>query len=176
MKQLPNLLIVDDSEENLFVLRAIIVQKVKVNLIQALSGDEALEKIKGIKLALAIIDVQMPGMNGYEFAGRMNKERSDDKVPVIFLTANYINELEVFKGYDNGAVDYIHKPFHSRILVSKINVFLDLFNQKQIIINDATLLRESADELIRVNAALKKSEERYRSYIDNAPGWRFCDK
>ena len=169
MKHLPNLLIVDDTEENLFVLRAIIVQKLKVNLIQALSGDEALEKIKGIKLALAIIDVQMPGMNGYELAVRMNEERSEDKVPVIFLTANYINELEVFKGYDNGAVDYIHKPFHSRILVSKINVFLDLFNQKQIIINDATLLRESANELIKVNAALKKSEERYRSYIDNAP-------
>jgi len=109
-------------------------------------------KPKGIKLALAIIEVQMPGMNGYELAMRMNKERSEDKVPVIFLPANYINELEVFKGYDNGAVDYIHKPFHSRILVSKINVFLDLFNQKQTIINDASLLRASADELIKVNA------------------------
>ncbi len=169
MKHLPNLLIVDDSEENLFVLRAIIAQKIKVDLIQALSGDEAMEKTKGIKLALAIIDVQMPGMNGYELAMRMNEERSDDKVPVIFLTANFINEVEVFKGYDNGAVDYIHKPFHSHILVSKINVFLDLFNQKQTIINDATLLRKSSDELIKVNAALKKSEERYRSYIDNAP-------
>ena len=126
-------------------------------------------KPKGIKLALAIIEVQMPGMNGYELAMRMNKERSEDKVPFILLTANYINELEVFKGYDNGAVDYIHKPFHSRILVSKINVFLDLFNQKQTIINDATRLRASADELIKVNTALKKSEGRYRSYIDNAP-------
>jgi PAS domain S-box-containing protein len=169
MKLLPNLLIVDDSEVNLFVLRAIIPQKIKVNLIQALSGDEAMEKTKGIKLALAILDVQMPGMNGYELAIRMNEERSEDKVPVIFLTANYINELEVFKGYDNGAVDYIYKPFNSRILMSKINVFLDLFNQKQTIINDAMLLRESANELIKVNVALKKSEEKYKSYIDNAP-------
>ncbi|MCX6236993.1 MAG: response regulator [Bacteroidia bacterium] len=165
MKHLPNLLIVDDTEINLTILESII-KKIKVNLIKAESGSEALQKTQGIELALAIIDVRMPGMNGYELALKMNEERSDDKVPIIFLTANYINEMEVFKGYDTGAVDYISKPIHNHILISKINVFLDLFNQKQTIIRDVALLKESADELTMANTALKKSEEKLKGALE----------
>jgi len=168
MEHLPNILIVDDTRINLTYIEAVI-KKIKVNLIQALSGYQALEKTRGVELALAIIDVRMPGMNGYELALKMNEERFGDKVPVIFLTANYFNEMEMFKGYDSGAVDYIFKPIDNHILLSKINVFLELYDQKQKIISDSALLKESADELARVNAALKKSEEKYRSYIDNAP-------
>jgi signal transduction histidine kinase len=165
MKFQPNLLIVDDTEENLMILESII-KKINVNLIKALSGAEALEVTQGIELALAIIDVRMPGMNGYELALKMNEERPNNKVPVIFLTANYIDEMEVFKGYDTGAVDYISKPVHNHVLLSKINVFLDLFNQKQIIIEDALQLKESADELIMANDALQKSEEKLKSALE----------
>jgi signal transduction histidine kinase/DNA-binding response OmpR family regulator len=168
MKHLPNLLIVDDTEENLAFLEAII-RKINVNLIQALSGPEALEKTKGIELALAILDVRMPGMNGYELARRINEARSGDKVPVIFLTANNGSEMDLYKGYSTGAVDYIFKPVHNHILLSKINVFLDLFKQKQVIIRDAEMLKESASDLIRVNADLKKSEEKYSELYDFAP-------
>ena len=151
MKYLTNLLIVDDSKENLFLLNALI-KDIEVNLIQALSGIEALNKTRGIELALAIIDVQMPGMDGYHLARELNEERSD-KVPVIFLTAKLNNETEVFKGYLSGAVDYINEPFKNQILLSKINVFLDLFKQKQVIIREADLLKESTEELIRLNKA-----------------------
>lgn len=168
MTDLPNILIVDDNKENLELLKAIF-KKININLIQALSGSEALEKTQGNELALAIIDVRMPKMNGFELALKLNEERSVDKVPVIFLTANHFDELEVFKGYNSGAVDYIVKPIDSHILRSKINVFLDLFTQKHTIIKNAALLKESSDKLIIVNTALKKSEEKYRSYIDNAP-------
>ena len=168
MEQLPNLLIVDDSKLNLTILETII-KNLKVNLIQALSGSEALEKTRGMDLALAIVDVQMPVMNGYELALKMNEERSDDKVPIIFLTANFVDKLQVFEGYNTGAVDYIFKPIESHILICKINIFLDLFNQKQAIIQNAAQLKESAEELNRLNAALKKSEAKYKSYIDNAP-------
>lgn len=168
MEQLPNLLIVDDNRDNLYLLE-IIIRETKVNLIQALSGFEALEKTRGIKLALAIIDVNLPGLNGYELALKINEERPDEKVPVIFMTANYIQEKEVLKGYDFGAVDYIFEPFAGPILLSKINVFLDLYNQKQTIIRDALLLKKTTLELKRANAALRKSELKYRSYIDNAP-------
>jgi len=167
MKHLPNLLIVDDTKENLLFLEAVI-KKIKVNLIQALSGSEALEKTRGIELALAIIDVQMPGMNGYELAVKMNEERSGNKVPVIFLTANYSNEIEAFKGYSFGAVDYLFKPFNSHILLCKINVFLDLFNQKQAIIRNVVLLKKNTDELNMINDALIKSEEKYRDLIEQA--------
>jgi PAS domain S-box-containing protein len=168
MKHLPNLLIVDDIEGNLLMLESA-TRNINVNLIKAFSGSEALEKTRGIELALAIIDVWMPGMNGYELALKMNEERSADKVPIIFLTSIQFNEIEAFKGYGSGAVDYLSKPFNNHILLSKVNMFLDLYNQKQTIIREKELLKESTDALTRVNAALKKSEEKYRSYIENAP-------
>ena len=170
MKSLPNLLIVDDAEVNLFLLEELI-KKIKVNLIKALSGEEALEKTKGLDLALAIIDVRMPGMDGYELAVKMNSNRKEDKVPVIFLTASNINETEVFKGYSSGAVDYISKPFIPQILISKINIFLDLFIQKQNVVRDSILLKESADELKKVNSALKKSEGRLRDIMFSMADW-----
>ena len=133
MKYLPNILIVDDSKVNLVILENVI-NNFEVNIIQALSGAEALEKIQGIEIALAIIDICMPKMDGYELALNINKDRPDAKVPIIFVTAGQMEEADVIKGYESGAVDYIFKPISSRILQSKINVFLDLFNQRQAII------------------------------------------
>ncbi len=168
MNQQPYILIVDDLEENLFFLETVL-KRIQVTVISALSGYEALEKIKGIDLALAIIDVRMPGMNGYELALKLNEERSTEKVPIIFLTANYFSEVELSRGYKSGAVDYIFKPFDRHILMSKIDVFIDLYNQKHTIISNIRALKSQADELSNVNDALRKSEEKYKSYIDNAP-------
>jgi PAS domain S-box-containing protein len=168
LDQLPNLLIVDDYKENLFLLETLI-KKFNVNLIIANSGTEALEKTSGIELALAIIDVRMPVMNGYELALKMN-ERSSEKVPVIFLTASHFDEIEMFKGYGLGAVDYIFKPIDNNFLLSKINVFLDLFKQKQTIIREAIVLKKYADELTHVNAALTiakdQAEVAFRKYSE----------
>ncbi len=176
MKYWPNLIIVDDNNENLYLLVAFI-RKIKVNIIQATSGNEALEKAKGVEIALAIIDVQMPEMNGYELAVKLNEGRPDNKIPVIFLTANYFSETEVNKGYSSGAVDYIFKPVNHQILLGKINVFLDLFNQKQIIISKNRLLRKSAKELTRTNNIIKKREEKLqqeqlftKALLDSIPG------
>ncbi|MFZ4464219.1 MAG: PAS domain S-box protein [Bacteroidales bacterium] len=167
-KTLPNLLIVDDSEENLFLLTTTI-GRIKVNLIKAVSGYDAIEKTHDIELAMAIIDVRMPGMSGFELAIKLNENRIGDKIPIIFLTASHFNEMDISMGYESGAVDYIFKPINSQILQSKINVFLDLFNQKQTIIREGILLKKTADELRRTNETLRKSEEKYRSYIENAP-------
>ena len=163
----PNILIVDDIVENLVILK-LVTDRMNVNLIQALSGSEALEKTHGIELTLAIIDVNMPGMNGYELAFKMNEERTGEKVPVIFITASLINEIDMFDGYNVGAVDYILKPVNRQILKSKIKIFLDLFNQKQTIIREAALLKESAEELTKVNAKLVRSEGKYRSLIEQS--------
>ena len=109
MKSLPNILIVDDDNDNLFLLQSILSSP-EVNLIEALSGSDALKKIHGIELALAILDIKMPEMNGYELALKINTDRLEEKVPIIFLTASYYNDLDISKGYDSGAVDYIIKP------------------------------------------------------------------
>jgi len=168
IKSLPNLLIVDDIEVNLTFLE-VILGKLHVNLIKAESGFEALNKSNGQELALAILDIQMPKMNGFELAMKINEGRGRNIVPIIFVTANHVNEIDVTQGYVSGAVDYIFKPINVHILLCKVNIFLDLFNHKQTIVREAELLEKNAENLIWLNAALKKSEERYRSYIDNAP-------
>ena len=170
MKSLPNLLIVDDLEENLYLLEAIL-KKLKINLITALSGEEALKKTKGLELALAIIDVRMPIMDGFELAVKLNVRNPEEKIPVIFLTANYFNEIEEVEGYSSGAVDYMSKPVNNHILLCKINVFLDLYNQKQTIITNSARLKATAEELSRSNAALKKSERRLRDIMFSMADW-----
>jgi len=146
MNTKPNILIVDDIDANLFLLESIL-KKLDFNLIKASSGFEALGKSKGIELALALVDVWMPEMNGYDLAVKLNEERADDKVPVIFLTANFGDEDEIFRGYNSGAVDYIIKPINNEILIKKVNVFIELFNQKQTVIKNAALLKKNAEEL-----------------------------
>jgi signal transduction histidine kinase len=146
MPHLPTLLIVDDIKENVYLLKEF-VKKFNINLIQAYSGFEALEKTKGIDLALALIDVQMPIMNGYELAVKLNEERPRENVPIIFITAHFSNIDETLKGYNSGAVDYIFKPVNNVVLLSKINIFLDLFNQKQIIIRDSIIIKKSEEKL-----------------------------
>jgi PAS domain S-box-containing protein len=174
MHSLPHLLIVDDSADNLDLLEVIIGKmKIKAKVIRALSGDAALEKIRKTDLALAILDVEMPGMNGYELASKINHERLNDKIPIIFLTARYVSETDISRGYDYGAVDYILKPFNNRFLLSKIKVFLDLFNYKQKIIRDTFLLQQSSLELARSNEALKQSEEKYRTVADFTYDWEY---
>ena len=168
MKHLPNLLIVDDDINQLNYIKTIL-KGMNLNLVQALSGMEALEKINGLELALAVIDIRMPGMDGFELAKALGKERPDGKIPIIFLTGDLYVESKIYEGYSSGAVDFIYKPVDDKILRSKIMVFLDLFNQRQKIIRNAAQLNKYANELTRVNASLKTSEEKYKNYIECAP-------
>jgi PAS domain S-box-containing protein len=166
--ELPNILIVDDSKEIIAFLE-IILRSAKANVISANSGARALELIKDKELALAILDVQMPEMNGYTLALKINEYSAGGIVPIIFLTAVYQDQVEILKGYESGAVDYIFKPINRKILLSKINVFLELYNQKKNIPEDLSLLKEFEENLSRSNAELTNSEAKFRSFLENAP-------
>lgn len=155
----PTILIVDDNQINLDLL-TIVLNKLDAKLICAISGADALVKVDGVEIALAIIDVRMPEMTGYELAVKLNEGRANNKVPVIFLTANYFDPEEVLKGYSSGAVDYIIKPFSNQILLSKVTIFLDIFNQKQIISRTAEQLKETLEKLTKVNERLKSHEQK----------------
>jgi len=122
-------LIVDDIESNLFALENVL-KDLDVEIVKASSGDDALRATLGHDFALAILDVQMPEMDGYELASLLRSDHRTKNIPIIFLSAVYSEVSYVFKGYESGAVDFITKPFSSEVLLSKVSVFLELAEQR----------------------------------------------
>lgn len=126
----PNILIVDDTPENLVVLDGVL-ESPDYNILQARSGDEALGLMLEREFALVILDVQMPGIDGFETAELMRGSEKTKHVPIIFVTAISKENKNVFRGYESGAVDYLFKPFDSHVLKGKVKVFLELHNRKK---------------------------------------------
>ena len=136
------ILIVDDRPENLLALEAILEPLGQI-LVRAHSGDEALRLLLSHDFAMILLDVQMPGINGFETA-RLVKSRERTKyIPIIFLTAISKDEEYIFEGYSVGAVDYMAKPFQPDILRSKVSVFVDLFQKQRQLAAQQQLLAES---------------------------------
>ncbi|MGA1870514.1 MAG: EAL domain-containing protein [bacterium] len=146
-KVLPNVLIVDDRVENLVALQSIL-EGLPLQLVKATSGKEALWLLLQHDFALVIIDVQMPEMDGFETAAFMKERKKTKNIPIIFVTAIDKDEKHIFKGYEVGAVDYLFKPIEADILKSKVLVFLELYNQRKLIENQAHALQES-EEIFR---------------------------
>ncbi|MEI6747892.1 MAG: response regulator [Bacteroidales bacterium] len=151
---LPRILVVDDIDTNLLLIETILKRE-NAEIIMARSGSEALEKVSDIDIALMILDVSMPEMNGFELAEHLREMERHKYTPIIFVSAIYSDDSSIFKGYKSGAVDYITKPFKHEILSSKVRIFLQLAVQNE-------KIREQSQRL-------HESEERYRSYIENAP-------
>jgi signal transduction histidine kinase len=137
-----NLLLVDDRPENLLALEAILEPLGQV-LMRANSGPEALKQVLADDFAAILLDVQMPGMNGFEVAEIIKSRERSRTIPIIFLSAISKEDAYVFKGYSMGAVDYVFKPFNPDILRSKVAVFVDLYLKQGEIQRQADLLRES---------------------------------
>lgn len=125
-----NILMVDDKPENLVALEAILEAEDR-RLVKATSGNEALGLLLKMDFALVLIDVQMPGMDGFEVAELMRMNKRIEKVPIIFVSAISKEDRYVFKGYESGAVDYLFKPIEPIVLRSKVNFFLEMDRQKR---------------------------------------------
>lgn len=149
-----NVLLVDDRPENLIALSAIL-EKMGQNLVMAQSGEEALRCLLHQDFAVILLDVQMPGMDGFETATLIRQRERSRSTPIIFLTAFSTSDTLRFKGYSLGAVDYILKPIEPEILASKVGVFVDLYQK-------TSILKEQAIQLAAKNAELRQSEERFR--------------
>ncbi len=130
MESLQKILIVDDKKENLVALRSVL-RDVDVEVIEALNGNEALAATLDHRFALAILDVMMPEMNGFELADHLRTEDTTRLLPIIFVTALQSDEQHMFSGYEAGGVDYITKPFNPKILLAKVRIFLELDRQRQ---------------------------------------------
>ena len=124
------ILIVDDKPQNLFALRKTLAG-VDAEIIEAASGNEALAATLDHHFALAILDVMMPGMNGYELAEYLRGDEKTQTIPIIFLTALSVDEQQMFEGYEAGGIDYMVKPYEPSILIAKVKVFLELDRHKQ---------------------------------------------
>lgn len=143
------LLLVDDLEENLLALEALL-RRDDIRLLKARSGDQALEFLLQHDVALALVDVQMPGLNGFELAELMRGNERTRRVPIIFVTAGSADSHRRFLGYEAGAVDFIQKPIETDILRSKVDVFFELYRQRQ-------QLSEQRDELAAQAHALQEA-------------------
>ena len=124
-----NLLIVDDLPENLLALNALI-RKDGRTVFQASCGEDALNLLLEHEFALAILDVQMPGMNGFELAELMRGTEKTRHIPIVFVTAAGKESNYAFKGYESGAVDFLYKPLDIAAVNGKVNVFVDLYHQR----------------------------------------------
>jgi PAS domain S-box-containing protein len=163
------ILLVDDRPENLLALEAIL-EPLNQTLIKAHSGDEALRKLLLHDFAVILLDVQMPGINGFETA-RLIKSRERTKyIPIIFLTAISKDEEYVFQGYSVGAVDYLAKPFQPDILRSKVGVFVDLYLKQKQLSEQQVLLRASEVRELELKHKLEitESEARFSEIVGSA--------
>jgi len=139
-------LLVDDLDENLLALSALLRGE-GVELLQARSGAQALELLLVNDVALALLDVQMPEMDGFQLAELMRGSERTRHVPIIFVTAGGRDQQRIFKGYESGAVDFLFKPIEAHILRNKAEVFFQLYRQKQQLAHE---LRERT-ETLRLN-------------------------
>lgn len=149
-------LLVDDRKENLFSLTSLL-QELPVQIFSATSGSSALELMIDHDFALAILDVQMPEMNGFELAELMRGAEKTKSIPIIFVTAATAAEGFEFRGYESGGVDFLTKPIDSMILRSKVGIFIELAEQK-------ALLRSKLRELEEA----KKAADDARESAENA--------
>ena len=173
------ILLVDDRPENLLALEALL-EPLDCRLVRANSGLDALKVLLTHDIALILMDVQMPGMDGFEVVTLIKEREKSRYIPIIFVTALSTQDEYVFQGYSAGAVDYISKPFNPHILLSKVSVFVDLWNKTAEIKRQSELLRQSEQREAQARArerehqaeqrhlaALSASEARFRRVVES---------
>ncbi|MFJ1748624.1 MULTISPECIES: two-component system response regulator [unclassified Streptomyces] len=168
MVQKAKILLVDDRPENLLALEAIL-SALDQTLVRASSGEEALKALLTDDFAVILLDVQMPGMDGFETAAHIKRRERTRDIPIIFLTAINHGPHHTFRGYAAGAVDYISKPFDPWVLRAKVSVFVELYMKNCQLKDQAELLRlqlagageakEPAGLLAELSARLAAVEE-----------------
>jgi PAS domain S-box-containing protein len=158
-----NILLVDDHRENLVALEAIL-EPLGNELVSVTSGEAALRELLRREFALILLDVQMPGLDGFETAALIKQRERTRSVPIIFVTAISTQDAHVFRGYSAGAVDYIFKPFNPDVMRSKVEAFVELHRRTKDLQRQEEELRE------RELTALRTAERhRYRELAEAMP-------
>ncbi len=171
-----NILLVDDHEENLLSLETVL-RNPQYNLVTAGSGNEALAAVLNQDFAVILMDVQMPGMDGFETVSLIKQRERSKDIPVIFVTAINKEDEFVHRGYKTGAIDYIFKPFDPYILNLKVSAFVDLYLKNRQLLEQAERLRqgEIRERARQITTLQMESLNRYRHLADSIPHiiWKF---
>src|SRR3954462_5807037 len=167
-------LVVDDDEHNLLAIRTVIEDLAEVEV--ASSGEEALRHLLKGEFAVILLDVYMPGMDGYETAQIIRGREQTKRIPIVFLSAVNKEKEHLMRGYSMGAVDYVFKPVEPVVLRSKVAVFVDLYTMTQEIQRKAAQEQELLDanlkanaERLRIEQALRLAEQRQAAIIQSLP-------
>lgn len=158
-----NILLVDDRPENLLALEAVL-EPLGQTLVRATSGEEALKRLLHEDFALILLDVQMPGLDGFETAAHIKQRERTRHIPIIFLTAISGEPHHASRGYSTGAVDYITKPFDAWVLRAKVSVFLEL-NRKN---RELQRLAEATEQQLRERARAEEAAARQAIQLERA--------
>ena len=159
--QSARILVVDDDERNLLALSEVLNSIATV--VTASSGRDALRRLLKEDFAVILLDVFMPGLDGYETAGLIREREQTARIPIIFLSAVNKETEHLVKGYEMGAVDYVFKPVDPMILKSKVSVFVDLYNMRRQIEEQALAEQELLDEMLTAEQAKVEAERALRS-------------
>ena len=162
-----NILLVDDQPQKLLSYEAILA-KLNENLVKVNSGSAALEVLLKQEIAVILLDVNMPGMDGFETANMVREHPRFCKTPIIFVTAINTTDLDRMRGYELGAVDYVFVPVVPEILRAKVSVFVELFRKRREL---QALNSELERRVAERTAELRASEERLRAQVSELRRW-----
>jgi signal transduction histidine kinase len=154
-----NILLVDDKPERLLTYE-VILESLDQNLVRANSGEEAFEKLLTMEFAAILLDVSMPGMDGFETAALVRSQPSFGQTPIVFVTGVHISDLDRLRGYEMGAADYVYVPVVPEILRGKVQVLVQLYLQRRELARLNERLAATNDELARAHARLKAENTR----------------
>jgi putative two-component system response regulator len=160
--QVYNILVVDDVKDNLFAVERLLREIPGVRVLSSQSGEAALELALEHEFCLAIVDVQMPGMDGYEFVSLLRSNQNTAQLPVIFFSGVFSDESHLRRGYEVGAVDFLSKPFMPDVFLSKVNVFINLHEQRLQLEN----WNQSLEDMV-----FQRTAELSRAYDTTLEGW-----
>ncbi|MBC7574472.1 MAG: response regulator, partial [Herminiimonas sp.] len=167
----PKILVVNDDHASLLALTSLLSQWVSDNpyeIMTARSGEEALRHVLQNDFAMVLLDVNMPGMDGFETAEAIHARPRSAAIPIIFITAYHADELTRLKGYQKGAADYLFTPIIPQVLRAKVNVFVGLAKKNLELVQQAIKLNQRTDELIATHSRLSiEIKERRQAVREN---------
>lgn len=166
-EKLANVLLVDDRSKNLLALEESL-QGIKANFVRAYSGAEALKQLLWKEFAVILLDIQMPGMDGFETAKLIRQRQRNRHVPIIFLTAVYNSDDFVTEGYSLGAVDYLIKPVSPEVLIAKVAGFIQLFEDRQRLEQQTAKLETTSQQWHRLSDALGEQLQQRNAELQQA--------